>query len=133
MSRLERFLKATLYGSAIIKPDFIIALEVSVKFFSYTFNLSKLLQGKQQDVGNNLAIVTQVKNALQSIRNYADNSFKKIMKTDSELASIVNIDIKMPGICNRQMKRMNVSSNSPEEYFKVSIYTYIPFLDNLIS
>lgn len=127
----ETSTKATLYGSAITKPDFIIALEVSAKCFSYTFNLSKLLQGKQQDVCNALANVTQVKNALQSIRNDADNSFKEIMETVSKLASIVNIDIKMPRICNRQTKRVNVSSNSPEEYFKVTIY--IPFLDSLIS
>ncbi|KAE9522768.1 hypothetical protein AGLY_016809 [Aphis glycines] len=50
------------------------------------------------------------------------------METVSKIASIVNVDIKMPRIYNRQTKRVNVSSNSPEEYFKV-----IPFLDNLIS
>jgi len=105
---------------------------VSVKCFSYTFNLSKLLQCKQQDVCSPLADVTQVNNFLLSIRNDADNFFKEIMETVSKLASIVNIDIKMPRICNRQTKRVNVSSNSPEEYFKV-YKVYILFFDNLIS
>lgn len=85
-----------LYGNAITKPDFIIALEVSVKCSSYAFNFSKLLQGKQIDVCNALANVTQVKNALQSIRNDADNYFKQIMETVSKVASIVNADINMP-------------------------------------
>lgn len=40
--------KASLIGSAIAKSDFIVALEVSITCFSYTLELSKLLQCKQQ-------------------------------------------------------------------------------------
>lgn len=45
-----------LFGSATTKPDFLIALKVSVKCFSYTFNLSKLSQSKQ-DVCDTLALL----------------------------------------------------------------------------
>lgn len=39
--------------------------------------------------------------------------------------------MKMPHVYNRQTKRVNVSSNNPEEYFVVSMF--IPLLDHLLS
>jgi hypothetical protein len=42
----------------------------------------------------------------------------------------VNIKIKMPCVCKRQIQRENFISENPEIYFKCS--TFIPFLDYLI-
>lgn len=52
------------------------------------------------------------------------------MENASKIASVVNVEIKMLRICNRQTNRVNVVSDNPEEYFKMSIF--IPFIDNLI-
>jgi hypothetical protein len=46
-------------------------------FFSYTFNLSKSLQNKQQDVCNALANVIQVKNCLKKYSKNGRYLFQK--------------------------------------------------------
>lgn len=81
-----------MYGNATKKkPDFLIALEVFIKCFSYTFNLSKLLQSKRQNVCNALSDVAWIKSTYKVFQEDADNSFKTIMENVLKLASIVNV------------------------------------------
>lgn len=125
----ETSTKASLYVSAITKSDFLVSLEVAVTCFSYTIQLSQVLQSKQQDLSKALNDVMIVREALEAIREDADKSFKEIMKNVTTIASELEIEIHMPR-CGRQTARNNVNAKDAEEYFKIVIF--IPFLDNLI-
>lgn len=59
------------------------------------------------------------------------NIFGKLMGNVSKLAPVVNVEIKIPLIYYRKIKRVDVSFDSREEYFNVSIF--IIFLVNLKS
>ncbi|KAF0745937.1 zinc finger MYM-type protein 1-like [Aphis craccivora] len=76
-SNLETSSKASLYVSAITKNDFLISLEVAVTCFSYTLQLSQVLQSKQQDLSKALTNITA--------------SFKDIMNSVTELALKVGV------------------------------------------
>jgi len=78
-----------------------------------------------------LANVTAVRQALETKRKNADQAFKEIMISVTELALKVGAEITMPRTCGRQTNRVNVNAKDPEEYYKISIFT--PFLDNLIN
>jgi hypothetical protein len=54
----------------------------------------------------------------------------KIFNDIVNMGKSVNIEIKMPRVCKRQIQRENFISENPEMYFKCS--TFIPFLDYLI-
>ncbi|KAL5234734.1 hypothetical protein ACI65C_002144 [Semiaphis heraclei] len=105
-------------------------LSVAVTCFSYTVQLSQVLQSKQQDLSKALNDVMIVREALEAIREDADKSFKEIMKNVTTIASELEIEIRMPRICGRQTVRNNVHAKDAEEYYKIVIF--IPFLDNLI-
>lgn len=130
-SNPETSSKASLYVSAITKSDFLVSLEVAVICFSFTLQLSQVLQSKQQDLSKALTNVTAVRQALETKRKNADQSFKEIMNSVTELALKVGVEITMPRTCGRQTKRVNVNAKDPEEYYKISIF--ISFLDNLIN
>ncbi|CAI6345265.1 unnamed protein product [Macrosiphum euphorbiae] len=113
-SNPETSSKASLYVSAITKSDFLVSLEVAVTCFSYT-----------------LQVKSTVRQALETKRKNADQAFKEIMISVTELALKVGAEITMPRTCGRQTNRVNVNAKDPEEYYKISIF--IPFLDNLIN
>ena len=123
---------ATVLESAITKSEFLIALEVAVICFSYTLNLSQILQSKKQDLSKALADVTVVKGGLEAVREDVDNHFKDIFNEVTAIASKVNIEIKIPRTCGRQTNRVNIHKIkiSPEEYYQISIF--IDFLDSVI-
>lgn len=90
-SNLETSSKASLYVSAITKSDFLMSLEVAVTCFSYTLQLSQVLQSKQQDLSKALTNITAVRQALEIKRKNADQSFKDIMNSVTELALKVGV------------------------------------------
>jgi hypothetical protein len=59
------------------KSDFLVSLEVAVFIFSYTLNLSHILQSKQQDLSKALNDVVTVRESLESIRRDVDIHLKK--------------------------------------------------------
>lgn len=76
-TNLETTTKASLYVSVVTKNDYLVSLEVAVICFSYTLQFSQLLQSKQLDLSKALTDVMIVREALEAIRENADNSLKK--------------------------------------------------------
>lgn len=122
--------KALLYLNSITKSEFLVAIDVAVLCLAYTLQLSVALQCKQQDLSKALSDVMVIKGALQNLREDADNQFNIVFKNIIELGKQINVEIRMPRICNKQTNRVNIDSENPEIYFKLSIF--IPFLDYLI-
>lgn len=66
---------------------------------------------------------------IKQMRENADAEFN-IFKKVEDICSSFNITISLQRITNRQQNRSNVTTDSPEEYYRIS--TFIPFLDNFI-
>jgi len=107
-----------------------VAIDVAVLCLAHTLQLSVALQSKQQDLLRALSDVMVIKGALQNLREDADNQFNLVFKNIIELGEKINVEIRMPRICNRQINRVNIDSENTEVYFKRSIF--LPFLDYLI-
>jgi len=116
--------KASMYGSAIRKSDFLVSLEVPSSFHVFllgTLNLSQILQNKQQDLSKALNVGVTVRESLESIRKGIDSHFKNIFNEVLKITSKIDVDIKIPRVCSKQNQRanMNVTTN-PEVYYKIT-------------
>jgi len=60
ISKSDSSSKAAMYDSATRKSDFLVSLEIAVFIFSYTLNLSQILQSKQQHLSKALNDVINV-------------------------------------------------------------------------
>jgi len=69
-------------------------------------------------------------NEVKQMRQNSDEVFSKNFMTLEEKSKLLNFDIHIPRICKRQTNRYNISTDSAEEYFRISIFT--PFLDYFI-
>jgi len=69
-------------------------------------------------------------NEVKQMRPNSDEVFSKIFMTLEEKSKLLNFDIHIPRICKRQTNHCNISTDSAEEYFRISIFT--PFLDYFI-
>ncbi|KAL4134954.1 hypothetical protein QTP88_006634 [Uroleucon formosanum] len=76
--------------------------------------------------------VDTVLHEIHDMRNNMDTTFSKIFKKAKDLIKSVDSeeDIKIPRIVARQKHRINVITNSPEEYYRITIA--IPFFDDFI-
>lgn len=56
--------------------------------------------------------------------------FKDLFNTANQLATEIDVSIRLPRISHRQVHRDNYNAHSPEEYYKLSVFT--PFVDHFI-
>lgn len=116
---------------ALAQPEFIVATCVLSSVLSVTHGLSVHLQTVEIDLLQALSHVADVVAVLESRRQSAEDSFSTIWKQAGELADVSETELKCPRTAARQTNRSNVSADSPEEYFRRTIY--IPFVDHVIS
>jgi hypothetical protein len=116
--------------TSILKGDFIICLLIVNKVFSYGLPLSKQLQRINIDLGEAMDLAEDTIKELKSIRSNAESEFHKIFENALTLANKLDINISIPRITGRQTKRVNIETNSPESYFRVTFF--IPYLDTFI-
>jgi hypothetical protein len=89
--------------------------------------LSKHLQTKNID----LIDADSVRCIIENIRKNAENEFKSIFDEVKTKCDALNIEISLPCKTNVQKNRCNVQENSPEDYFRISLF--IPFIDSFIN
>jgi len=123
--------KALLYLNSITKSEFLVAIDVAVLCLAYTLQLSVALQSKQQDLSRVLSDFMVIKEALQNLREDADNQFSIVFKNIIELGEKINVEIRMPRICSRPINRVNIDFENAEIYFKRSIF--LPLKDVKLS
>jgi hypothetical protein len=118
-----------LYNS--IDCKFIITLYVTSSIFSITLPLSTILQKKSFDKKSaNDAIKTTVK-TIKSLRQNCETNFQEIFLKASKQMEDLHIPILKPRTVKKQINRVNYSTDSVEDYFRVAIYN--PFLDFIIN
>jgi len=127
-SNVETSRTAFQLSNSINNSVFIIALHVIEKFFSLTLPLSIALQKVNIDLSYCYERVTDVCQIFKEIRENSDDEFKQIFSNSEE--SMLEGIIEVPRTVGRQTARNNIPSDSPEQYYKRSIF--LPFLDHYI-
>lgn len=116
---------------SILTFEFILALEVAVEILSLTLPISRKLQDPGLDLTKCIEII---QTALDVLKNKRQNAtFNNIFNRAVSKAGNLNIEVKIPRICKRQINRSNdiTSSLETDEYFKITVY--YPVLDNFIT
>jgi len=65
-----------------------------------------------------------------SIRENSETVFSDLFKVIVTRSNEMDIEIKLPRLAKRQKHRCNIMMNTPEEYYRVSIF--IPFIESFI-
>lgn len=115
---------------SIRQPEFILALFVASKIFSFSLPLCRELQKINIDLVEALNMAVQVESLVKQIRNQADIEFKEIFMSVTAVCVDIGVDIVMPRISKRQTNRCNITAQSAEEYFRAAIF--VPFVDNFL-
>ncbi|XP_018494469.1 52 kDa repressor of the inhibitor of the protein kinase-like, partial [Galendromus occidentalis] len=116
--------------SSVCKCDFVFAL-LTIESFSCIFlPLSMQLQKKSLDIFAALRMVDNILSILELKRQNVETEFKIIYDEVTEICALLDVEIKMPRISGRQMHRENHQAETPEAYFRVTMY--VQYLDHLI-
>ena len=117
-------------SSSVLQLKFQVALLILVKVFAISAPLSKFLQTENVDLESVLQFADTTQSAIKQIRKNSNAEFNDIFKNVEDICSSYSIAVSLPRTISRQQNRNNVTTNSPEEYYRIS--TFIQFLDNFI-
>ena len=107
-------------------PSFIISFQTCYYLFGYTKGLSKQLQGSTIEILKADEMVSLlVTNQLNEVFE-----FKAIFDKCETMANLSNVILDVPRTVSRQTLRANVEHDTPEEYYRRSIF--VPFIDSLL-
>ena len=83
------------------------------------------LQERSLDIGRALKNVNLMQSSLDCRAN-VEQSNHQCFERSAKICELLDIEVKKPRICGRQIMRDNVEAESPEDYFRKSIT--VPFL-----
>jgi hypothetical protein len=84
-----------------------------------------LLQERSLDIGRALKSVNLIQSSLDCRAN-VEQFNHQCFERSAKICEPLDIEVKKPRICGRQIMRDDVETESPEEYFRKSIT--VPFL-----
>ncbi|XP_050064205.1 zinc finger MYM-type protein 1-like [Aphis gossypii] len=108
--------------------EFLLAVYVLAKALSISLPLSRQLQTENLDLVKAIALAEDVSQTVMELRRKAEEDFKEIYTEVNRKCETLGVAITIPRLTKNQQHRSNFSTNSSEEYFRLSIY--IPFLDS---
>ncbi|XP_066274145.1 52 kDa repressor of the inhibitor of the protein kinase-like [Branchiostoma lanceolatum] len=114
----------------VTKPAFLCAFQTALFIFGFTKSLSALLQGSTMDVIKAYEKVNHVLTEMREIRGKAEEEFARVFQAATEMAQGVGNTMDIPRRCGRQTQRSNVEADSPEVYFRRSVF--VPFVDGMV-
>ncbi|CAI6358376.1 unnamed protein product [Macrosiphum euphorbiae] len=123
--------QASAFRNSILQPEFIITVVTISKVFGFGLPLSKQFQQINIDLKLAMDLAQDTLNELEDYRNHAQKNFEVIFLAAKKIADKFNVTMTIPRINKRQVHRINVQTNNPEEYFRISVF--IPYLDSFIS
>lgn len=122
--------KAESLHHCVCNFQFIIALKISEKLLGITKPLSEYLQKQSIDLCSALDAIEKTSILIQNIRSNSETEFLKIFNESERIAHTFGVEPAIPRIVGIQRHRTNISCNTPEEYFRRSIF--LPHLDDFI-
>lgn len=123
--------KANQLFNSTSEPVFLVCLRIISKYSSQLEPVTNALQGVSTNllsVKKHVDVLVQI---FQKERENPDPVFSEIFKKCKEYENMFDMEFKIPRITQRQTMRSNIPADSPETYFRISIF--IPYLDSLIS
>ncbi|XP_054278286.1 52 kDa repressor of the inhibitor of the protein kinase-like [Macrosteles quadrilineatus] len=114
--------------NSLCTPEFLISMLVLIDILKITLPLSRLLQTPSLDSNMASQAVTNTLTTIQVKRTQVETNFSKVFVEFTELAKVVDVEVRLPRLASKQTKRSN-HPGTPEEYYRRSIY--IPLLDNV--
>ncbi|CAI6357447.1 unnamed protein product [Macrosiphum euphorbiae] len=110
--------------------EFHVSVAIINKMFKYTKPLSIYLQKQNIDLCEAINHIDLIIKELISIRENAETVFSDLFKIIVKQSKEMDIEIKISRLAKRQKHRCNIMMNTPEEYYRVSIF--ITFIDSII-
>ena len=124
--------KSVMKASGLLKqmprPVLIVSFYTCYYLFGYTKGLSKQLQGSAIEVATAYEMVSLITEQVSDIRSNQVNEFQEMFKKCETMTNLSNLTV--PRIVQRQTLQANVENDTPEEYYRRSIF--ISFVDCLL-
>ena len=115
--------------SAIVSGKFLVAFHICRFMSKYLYDLSHLLQGTSKDIVVAYDEVKIVIDQLHDVRSKAEEEshtlFSHMVEDHGEER------FRVPSRCGRQTTRANTPADSPEAYWRTTIFT--PHLDHMLA
>lgn len=122
--------KARTLLTAICTCEFMVSIYSLASLLCVTISVSRILQSVNADISNSTKVINDVIDNLEKKRKNSTDEFKSLFEECKNEMNKLEIDIKKPRIVSRQNSRCNYSTNSVEDYYRISIY--IPLLDSVL-
>ena len=126
--------RAGILLAALREPKFLVGLLVVEAVFSHTVVPSKALQSSTGDLAMAYTTVRSIQKVFEEYREDSKEHFGRIFHRVEDLLGEVGSaheKVTAPRTCSRLTQRSNVEADSPEEYFRRSVF--LPFLDFVIA
>jgi len=115
---------------AVKQPQFLVAVHVLSKVFAVSMPLSRLLQTENMDLCEAINLTVQLDTAVEQMRINADEEFGDLFGTIQIICRKLGINVCVPRRVGRQTHRDNTPAETPEDYFRATVY--IPFIDSFL-
>eukprot|EP00102_Acyrthosiphon_pisum_P018999 XP_016656209.1 PREDICTED: uncharacterized protein LOC107882414 [Acyrthosiphon pisum] len=123
--------QASAFRNSILQPEFIITEVTISKVFGFGLPLSKQFQQISIDLKLAMDFAQDTLIELENYRKHAQKNFEDIFLAVKKIADKFNVLMIILRMNKRQVHRINVQTNNPEEYFRLTVF--IPYLDSFIS
>ncbi|XP_046844785.1 52 kDa repressor of the inhibitor of the protein kinase-like [Xenia sp. Carnegie-2017] len=118
------------YLRSIKSFEFIVNLVITSNVLHHTMSLTVQLQQRMIDIAESIKHINLLKSQLKILRSSADTIHDQYYEEAVDLANRVNVDEKIPRLCNVQTTRENYPAHTAREYYRMKLT--IPLLDHLI-
>nr|CAI5831362.1 unnamed protein product [Callosobruchus analis] len=122
--------KASSLASSLQEPKFVVTLICLSDLLCVTLILSRTLQTKNTDLMQASKEVANLISVLTRRREEAEKEFSELWTKASQTAAALHITLTIPRRSGRQTMRANYQTESPEVYYRLTIY--IPILDHFL-
>jgi Domain of unknown function (DUF4371)/hAT family C-terminal dimerisation region len=116
---------------SITSPGFIVALVVTEAVAALMLPLSKKLQTPSMDMYTARKDISETMEVLMNWRSTAETEFSALFLQSLELCKAAGVAMSLPRRTSRQTMRPNYDTDSPEIFYRLSIY--IPYIDHLLT
>jgi hypothetical protein len=115
---------------AVKQPQFLVAIHVLSKVFAVSLPLSRLLQTENMDLCEAINLAVQLDTTVEKMRINADEEFADLFGTIQIICRKLGVSVCVPRRVGRQTHRDNIPAETPEDYFRATVY--IPFIDSFL-
>ena len=117
--------------SAITSPEFLAALIITNRIFSYTANITRSLQSQSSDIMEAISGIDVLCDTLQSVGDDVDTHHFRWIDETKKMCEDIGVKLCIPRHCGRQQHGDNVPAGTPDEYYKRNLS--IPLLDHVLT